>query len=132
VQRAAWTDERLDDLSRRTETGFDHVSADIRGLRQEITGLRTEVHSEMSSLRDEMKGDFGTFRTASSGDFGAFRTEMKGDFAAFRSEMNGEFAAFRTEVGEEIRELRSMVVRVGGGMIVGFAGVIASVAVGGL
>jgi hypothetical protein len=121
VQRVAWTDERLDDLARRTDVGFDHLRTDIRGLSQEITGLRTEVHSEMSSLRDEMKGDFA-----------AFRTEMNGEFAAFRSEMNGEFAAFRTEVGEEIRELRSMVVRVGGGMIVGFAGVIASVAVGGL
>jgi hypothetical protein len=40
VERIAWTDERLDDLSRRMDAGFARVDADIRELRAEIGGLR--------------------------------------------------------------------------------------------
>ena len=40
MERAAWTDERLDDLSRRMDAGFDRIDADIRELRLE---LRTEI-----------------------------------------------------------------------------------------
>jgi hypothetical protein len=40
VERVAWTDERLDDLSRRMDAGFARVDADIRELRAEIGGLR--------------------------------------------------------------------------------------------
>jgi hypothetical protein len=40
MERAAWTDERLDDLSRRMDAGFARVDADIRELRME---LRTEL-----------------------------------------------------------------------------------------
>ena len=34
-----WTDERLDDLSRRMDAGFSRVDADIRELRTLIFGL---------------------------------------------------------------------------------------------
>jgi hypothetical protein len=40
VERIAWTDERLDDVSRRMDAGFACVDADIRELRAEIGGLR--------------------------------------------------------------------------------------------
>ena len=33
-----WTDERLDDLSRRTEAGFARIDEDLRSLRVEIGG----------------------------------------------------------------------------------------------
>lgn len=32
AMREAWTDERLDDLSRRMDRGFDRVDADLRAL----------------------------------------------------------------------------------------------------
>jgi hypothetical protein len=35
VMRASWTDERLDDLNRRVDRGFDRVAADIGALRAE-------------------------------------------------------------------------------------------------
>ncbi|MDP9189790.1 MAG: hypothetical protein M3O25_11120 [Actinomycetota bacterium] len=35
-QRAAWTDERLDDLARRIDAGFDRVDRDIRDLRSDL------------------------------------------------------------------------------------------------
>jgi hypothetical protein len=43
VERTAWTDERLDDLTRRVDVGFNRVDTDIRELRGEITMLRTTL-----------------------------------------------------------------------------------------
>lgn len=47
MERAAWTDERLDDLARRMDGGFSRVDADIRELRAELrgefSGLRTTL-----------------------------------------------------------------------------------------
>lgn len=40
MERAAWSDQRLDDLSTRIDAGFARVDADIRELRAEIGGLR--------------------------------------------------------------------------------------------
>lgn len=40
MERAAWTDERLDDLARRVDAGFARIDADIRELRAE---LRAEI-----------------------------------------------------------------------------------------
>jgi hypothetical protein len=36
MERTTWTDERLDDLSRRMDTGFERVDRDIRDLRSEM------------------------------------------------------------------------------------------------
>jgi len=55
VERTAWTDERLDDLARRMDAGFDRVDADIRELRTEVreqgVQLRTELGGEIAALR---------------------------------------------------------------------------------
>lgn len=51
MERMAWTDERLDDLSRRMDAGFARVDADIRELRHDTrTGL-AEVRGEIEALR---------------------------------------------------------------------------------
>ena len=34
--RATWTDERLDDLSRRVDDGFNRLDADVRHMRSEM------------------------------------------------------------------------------------------------
>jgi hypothetical protein len=55
MQRVAWTDGRLDDLSHRVEVGFERVDRDIRDLRAEMnqgfTVLRAELGEEISELR---------------------------------------------------------------------------------
>lgn len=40
MERAAWTDERLDDLADTMRNGFGRVDQDLRELRAEINGLR--------------------------------------------------------------------------------------------
>ena len=40
MERAAWTDERLDDLALAVHSGFDRLDRDIRNVGQEIASLR--------------------------------------------------------------------------------------------
>jgi hypothetical protein len=51
MERVAWTDERLDDLSARMDAGFDRVDRDIRDLRSEMHGGFADVRREIDSLR---------------------------------------------------------------------------------
>ena len=50
MERAAWTDQRLDDLAQRMDTGFERVDRDIRDLRTELGSMRVE----MGNMRVEM------------------------------------------------------------------------------
>ena len=40
MKRTMWTDERLDDLSKRMDAGFNRVDNDLRELRTEVRDLR--------------------------------------------------------------------------------------------
>jgi hypothetical protein len=51
MQRAAWTDERLDDLAEAVRTGFDRVDRDIRDLRMEMIAMRTDLTGQIEALR---------------------------------------------------------------------------------
>jgi hypothetical protein len=58
VERVAWTDERLDDMSQRMDAGFERVDRDIRDLRFEMHGgfadVRSEMHAGFAELRSLM------------------------------------------------------------------------------
>ncbi len=62
VMREAWTDDRLDDLSRRVEDGFNRVDADLRELRvetkTELTALRGEMNNRFEVLQDRFDARF--------------------------------------------------------------------------
>ena len=45
MPRVTWTDERLDDLAKRMDAGFDRVDRDIRDLRTEVGGEFRELRS---------------------------------------------------------------------------------------
>jgi hypothetical protein len=59
MERTAWTDQRLDDLSKRMDAGFTRVDAEIRELRGEIGGLRGEI----GGLRSELGGRIDALQT---------------------------------------------------------------------
>jgi hypothetical protein len=40
AMRQSWTDERLDDLSQRMDSGFARVDADLRALTSRFDGLQ--------------------------------------------------------------------------------------------
>lgn len=55
MQRVAWTDERLDELSRRVDKGFERVDREIRDLRLEMNqgfaSAQTELNQGLAELR---------------------------------------------------------------------------------
>ena len=51
MERHTWTDERIDDLSRRVDAGFERVDKDMRDLRTDMNSGFAEVRSEISSLK---------------------------------------------------------------------------------
>jgi hypothetical protein len=54
MERAAWTDERLDDLAEAMRSGFDRLDQDIREVCGEIAGLRGEMHAGFDRLNSKM------------------------------------------------------------------------------
>ena len=51
MERAAWTDERLDDLAESIRTGFARVDQDMRDLRLETREGFGELRGEINALR---------------------------------------------------------------------------------
>lgn len=62
MERAAWTDERLDDLSEGIRSGFARVDHDIRDLRGEVGALRADVNAQMGAMRSELGGQIEAVR----------------------------------------------------------------------
>lgn len=56
MERAAWTEERLDDLATSMREGFARLDQDFRDLRGEIASLRTEMREEIGGVRGEIAG----------------------------------------------------------------------------
>ncbi|MCW2989399.1 MAG: hypothetical protein JWM24_2337 [Solirubrobacterales bacterium] len=57
AMREAWTDERLDDLTKRVDEGF-------RESREDLRSFRIEVKTDFASLRGEMDTRFEKADTA--------------------------------------------------------------------
>jgi hypothetical protein len=51
MERAAWTDHRLDDLATAMRDGFGRVDQDMRDLRVEMRDGFADLRSEINDLR---------------------------------------------------------------------------------
>jgi hypothetical protein len=83
MAREAWTDERLDDLTKRMDEGFREVRADIRQQKEEFTALRKEFAEVKSQgAKTDAKID-GLVRTVQIGFWliGSFLVGLMGIFA---------------------------------------------------
>jgi len=54
VERAKWTDERLDDRMTAIDTTFDRVFEELRAERVEMRAERAELRAEMREMRAEL------------------------------------------------------------------------------
>ncbi len=70
MARDTWTDERLDDLNHRVDTGFSEVS-------REFQAVRLEMRTEFAAIRSEMKTEFASVRS----EIGTTRSELSGQIA---------------------------------------------------
>ena len=66
--REKWTDERLDDLNKKVDKGFEEMREGFARVDGEFTDLRREMKVEITDLRREMKEGFeGLYRLLVSG-----------------------------------------------------------------
>ncbi|HET7122057.1 MAG TPA: hypothetical protein VFI17_12515 [Solirubrobacterales bacterium] len=73
--REKWTDERLDDLKEQVVTGFERVDGDIREVRSEVAGLRTEMSDRFDAThRLIVQVGAGLFGTMAMGFLGMIAT----------------------------------------------------------
>jgi hypothetical protein len=62
--RATWTDERLDDLARRMDEGFNRVDAELRSLRAKVSALhRTMIQVAAGMMATFLAGFLGLIAT---------------------------------------------------------------------
>jgi hypothetical protein len=54
MERVAWTDERLDDLSRRMDAGFERVDGELRVLGGRIDALGDRLDGRIDSIGDSL------------------------------------------------------------------------------
>jgi hypothetical protein len=52
--RATWTDERLDDLARRVDRGFERVDRELVGLSGRIDALSDRLDARIDALQRTM------------------------------------------------------------------------------
>jgi hypothetical protein len=62
MERAAWTDERLDDLAESMRTGFARVDQDMRDLRTEVRDGFKDVRTEIAEVRRDLHGEIDALR----------------------------------------------------------------------
>jgi uncharacterized coiled-coil DUF342 family protein len=62
MERAKWTDERIDERMAAIDEKLDRQSDELRMLREEMTACFAELRTEMRELRGEMHGGFAELR----------------------------------------------------------------------
>jgi hypothetical protein len=77
VERARWTDERLDDRMTVIDTTFDRVFEELRAE-------RNRVFEELRADRQAARAERAEFRA----EMAAFRTELRADIAALNDRLS--------------------------------------------
>jgi hypothetical protein len=79
---APTAEQRLDELSKCVDRGFDGVEGDIRELRTEIKAVDEGLRGEIKGLRSEMRSGEASMRSEIKSGDDALRAEMGQGFAA--------------------------------------------------
>ena len=54
MARELWTDERLDDLAKRMDKGFDEVKGEVQELRQEMNSRLSAIDGRFDKLQQTL------------------------------------------------------------------------------
>lgn len=91
--------------------------ASMRGLRQDMRDLRTELREEIkagdSAIRDELKGLEGRLRDEMKAGENAIREEMNASDNSIREEMKAGDSSIREEMKAGFKELTARMVDIG-------------------
>ncbi|HET6997378.1 MAG TPA: hypothetical protein VFI03_02225 [Solirubrobacterales bacterium] len=91
AMRDLWTDERLDDLNHRVDSGFTEVSGEFKAL-------RLEMRTEFVAVRSEMATEFGAVRSEMAAVNRTMLQIVLGGFATMLVGFAGTIAAILTQV----------------------------------
>jgi uncharacterized protein YukE len=120
AMRQSWTDDRLDDLSRRMDERFDHVEGEMnQGFERvegemnqrfepvegEITDLRAEIKAQGKELRGEMAGMEARLRAQASEHYVRTGEEL--------AKMRGESHSDKQQLLAEMQALQRTLVQIG-------------------
>jgi hypothetical protein len=87
AMRDKWTDERLDDMNERISAGFGRLDHELRDVRAETRGLRSDMRAEFAAVRAEMSNRFeATQRLTLRVGAGMFGTMVIGFIGIFLSQ----------------------------------------------
>jgi hypothetical protein len=104
--RDKWTDERLDDLNQRVDSGFG------------------EMRDQLRDVRNEMRDEFGDVRKQMRAEFGAVHGEIQG----VRQEIHAIGARTTERMNSIQRSIMQLAVALTTAMVAGFAGIFALLA----
>jgi hypothetical protein len=69
AMREAWTDERLDDLTRRMDQNFDRVDARFDRVGRDIRELRVDLKTEMDTRFGRLEARFDSMQRMTLGAY---------------------------------------------------------------
>lgn len=107
AMRDSWTDDRMDDLARRMDTGFAQVREDFTQVREEIAGLRADNHEEISGLRADNKEEIAGLRADNKEGIAGLRADSHEDIAGLRTdnrELRRDMAALDRDLRAKISQ----------------------------
>jgi hypothetical protein len=91
--------------------------AAMRGVRQEVRALRSEMKDDVKALGSEMRGDMNALRNELKGDIKALGSELKGDMNGLGNESRGGMKALESRLRDEMqagfKELTARIVNIG-------------------
>jgi hypothetical protein len=80
MARETWTDERLDDLNQKVDSGFNEMRTEFRAMRAEVNGEFQGVRGEIAQLNRHLMqltwGLIGTMLVGFLGTIVAIVTQM--------------------------------------------------------
>ena len=105
-----WTDDRLDDLRGRVESGLDHGNAELRVF-------RAEMKAEFAAVRAEMKAEFAAVRAEMKAGFDKVDERFNKVDERFEA-VDERFERIEARLTEKFDELHRTLVRTGASPIV--------------
>jgi predicted nucleic acid-binding Zn-ribbon protein len=115
AMRQNWTDDRMDDLARHMDAGFAQVRVDMGSMREEIKGQGRELNAKIERQGKELRGEIKGVRDEIKGVRGEIERqgkELRGEIKGVRDEIKG----VRGEIERQGKELRGEIVGLREGM----------------
>jgi phage-related protein len=97
---APTTEQRLDEISKRVDRGFNRIEGDIRELRTEIKAVDEGLRSEIKAVDESLRGEIKVVDDGLRGEIKGLRNEMGSGEASLRSEIKFGDDALRAEMSQ--------------------------------